>query len=209
MALVASTMTTNIITALNATPANFQISQVNTPETYAMINEACKTFTPIYATFGLDMQPGLGPPPSGSYPHFHTMLGTTVAAKIIQYTNTFNNAMNAVFPVPGHQVSFAQCWSNSLLTALDSAQMVSSVAQGEVTHVHNWSLAPVPSTVAASAASCMVSSWTYMGQTFNPAEPLSQFNNFVTEFAKEFIRAVRIDTTWAPATGAGHIHALS
>lgn len=206
MALVANTMSSKIISALNAS-GNFNISTMNTPATDIMIKSACATFIPIYVTFGLDMQPGLGPPLAGSYPHMHTMLGTTLIQKILQYTNTFNTALDLSGQfIPGHQASFAQCWATGILSVLDSAIMLSSSGQGEASHDHFWVTVPVASTVVTNVASCMISSWTFMGQTFKPD---SQFKDFIQEFATEFIRAVKADTTWGFATGTLHVHTLS
>jgi len=231
MPLVPNTMRTRVINSLN-TSGNFSIG--SSGPTYALVDAACQAFVPLWVTsISADMRPGTGPPPPGVYLHAHSFTG----ANLITITNAYQTSIYGfavaseefgIPPMPPALTAMlflTQCWAQEFIKFVDSMWLRSNIQDGGVVHNHFNRPPPAPPTnthwesldsdtkiagyttiLVRSISNCMT---TKMGSTkFNPSDPLSQFNSFITELTKAFLEEIRDNSVIVPIVGAGHIHAL-
>lgn len=225
-------MTANIVNALNSHPSGkFQID--SSVATYDFINAACFAFVPIWSQMSADMSQGTGPPPAGTYLHFHAFTGPGKATNLVTYdTNTFNLTIAGgkfkVPPDPPAQTALkflVECWAKTLFDFLYSpATFMTLTVDGGVLHTHDTPPIPTPFTtnwlplstpVAFNGTVTLLSNnWgTCMLSKFSPGsfkltEPLAGNKDFFEEFTKAFLTEIRDNSQLLPAVGQGHIHLL-
>ena len=220
MVLNGSTMRDSVIAQLNL--SGFQID--NTVTNYFLIDAACQAFVPTWAAMLADQLPGT------AVVHQHSFTGASVNIFIFNYENLMFTLASPFFGVPPQppaltaMLFWTQCWSQTLLTYLDSVAFITHPMPGAAAHTHelmppvpppptNWLAFNTPVTIQAVANlmkinmdSCMISK---MGPTnFKPLDPLSMFQEYTEEFSKAFFTEIRNNSVLLPALGNGHVHGM-